>query len=141
MDIENHRQKPNILVTGTPGVGKSTLGKLLSEYVEGFKYVDVRNSFIQVGKLVNEKKLFKVWNQDFNVPEFDEDLVIDELEDQIQQGGVIVDFHTSAFFPERVSRCHIPSGSTWWCCCGRTTRCYMIALRPEDTKRRRLPRT
>jgi len=41
MDIENFRQKPNILITGTPGVGKSTLGKMLSEYVEGMKYVDV----------------------------------------------------------------------------------------------------
>ncbi len=29
------RFAPNILVTGTPGVGKTSFSKLLSEYVEG----------------------------------------------------------------------------------------------------------
>ncbi len=36
MDIEVTRTKPNILITGTPGTGKTTLSKLLSEYIEGF---------------------------------------------------------------------------------------------------------
>lgn len=35
MELENNREKPNILITGTPGVGKTTLGKLVSEYIEG----------------------------------------------------------------------------------------------------------
>ncbi|CAK75489.1 unnamed protein product (macronuclear) [Paramecium tetraurelia] len=94
MEIENNRQKPNILITGTPGVGKSTLGKLLSEHVEGLQYVDV-------GLLINQRKLYKEWNQEFNVPEFDQDMVCDELENAMQTGGMIIDFHTSSFFPER----------------------------------------
>ena len=37
MEIEKPSRKiPNILVTGTPGVGKTTLGKLLPEYIENF---------------------------------------------------------------------------------------------------------
>jgi len=36
------------------------------------------------------------------VPEFDEDKVVDFLEETMCQGGNIVDFHTSSFFPERV---------------------------------------
>ena len=36
-----NRTKPNILVTGTPGVGKSTICKLLTEYVQELKYISV----------------------------------------------------------------------------------------------------
>jgi Predicted nucleotide kinase (related to CMP and AMP kinases) len=35
------RQKPNILITGTPGVGKTTISKLLCEYVPELKYISV----------------------------------------------------------------------------------------------------
>ena len=59
-------------------------------------------NYINVGDLVNEKKLYKTWNEEYGVPEFDEDMVVDELEDLMQVGGVIIDFHSSNFFPERV---------------------------------------
>ena len=58
--------------------------------------------YINVGDLVNEKKLYKTWNEEYGVPEFDEDMVVDELEDLMSVGGVIIDFHSSNFFPERV---------------------------------------
>ena len=38
-------------------------------------------NYINVGDLVNEKKLYKTWNEEYGVPEFDEDMVVDELED------------------------------------------------------------
>ncbi len=37
------REKPNILITGTPGVGKTTISKLLVEYVPELNYVSVGN--------------------------------------------------------------------------------------------------
>jgi nucleoside-triphosphatase THEP1 len=40
------REKPNILVTGTPGVGKTTIAKLLVEYVPELTYVSVGNFYI-----------------------------------------------------------------------------------------------
>ena len=52
--------------------------------------------------MINQKKLYKEWNQEFNVPEFDQDMVCDDLEGAMQVGGMIIDFHTSSFFPERV---------------------------------------
>jgi nucleoside-triphosphatase THEP1 len=39
------RKKPNIRVTGTPGVGKTTFCKLLVEYVPELTYVSVGNRF------------------------------------------------------------------------------------------------
>ena len=66
-------------MTGTPGVGKTSLCTLLEnqlseEYnLEGFQY-------IQLSELVNQKKLYKEWNEKFDVPVFDEDMVCDELE-------------------------------------------------------------
>jgi len=89
----------NVLVTGTPCVGKTTFSKLLEDKLTeqmgpGFKH-------IIVSQLVLEKHLYKDWNKEFDVPEFDEDMICDELEDTMQKGGVILEFHSSSFFPER----------------------------------------
>ena len=51
--------------------------------------------------MIREKKLYKDWNEQFDVPEFDEDMVCDELEPLMQEGGVILEFHSVDFFPER----------------------------------------
>jgi len=75
-------------------VGKTSLSKLLAEYVEGLTHLNL-------GEIINEKKLYKTWNEEFNVPEFDVDMVCDALEYISEEGGYIVDFHSSDFFPER----------------------------------------
>ncbi len=92
---------PNILVTGTPGVGKTSLCSLLESQLpedynlQGFQY-------IKLAELINTKKLYTSWNEEFNVPEFDEDMVCDELEPLMsQRGGIILEFHSCDFFPER----------------------------------------
>ena len=92
---------PNILVTGTPGVGKTSLCTLLEsqpleEYgISNFQYV-------KLSDLITQKKLYKTWNVEFNVPEFNVDLVCDELEPLMSgRGGIILEFHSCDFFPER----------------------------------------
>ena len=49
--------------------------------------------------MIKEKKLYTKWDETFDVPVFDEDMVCDELEPLMQEGGKVVDFHTSGFFP------------------------------------------
>ena len=41
-----------------------------------------------------------VVRQEFNVPEFDEDATLDALEQLIDEGGIILDFHSAYFIPE-----------------------------------------
>nr|XP_051709396.1 adenylate kinase isoenzyme 6 [Oryctolagus cuniculus] len=77
----------------TPGVGKTTLGKELASR-SGLKYVNV-------GDLAREGELYDGFDEEYNCPILDEDRVIDELDTQMRDGGVIVDYHGCDFFPER----------------------------------------
>lgn len=99
--MDSARKLPNVLITGTPGVGKTSLCTLLESQlpedygVQGFQYVKLTD-------LITAKKLYKTWNEEFGVPEFDEDLVCDELEPLMsERGGIILEFHSCDFFPER----------------------------------------
>ncbi|OMO86899.1 putative Adenylate kinase isoenzyme [Corchorus capsularis] len=89
----NKRQRPNILVTGTPGTGKTTTCSALVEATQ------LRH--INIGDLVREKNLHDGWDDNLQCHIINEDLVCDELEDVMEQGGNIVDYHGCDFFPER----------------------------------------
>lgn len=58
-------------MTGTPGTGKTTIATLLND--------SLQFTYINIGKLVGEQKLYKEWDTNFNVPVFDEDMVLDYL--------------------------------------------------------------
>ncbi|XP_075864200.1 adenylate kinase isoenzyme 6 isoform X1 [Microcebus murinus] len=77
----------------TPGVGKTTLGKELASR-SGLKYINV-------GDLAKEGQLYDGYDEEYDCPILDEDRVVDELDNQMTEGGVIVDYHGCDFFPER----------------------------------------
>ncbi|XP_022758718.1 adenylate kinase isoenzyme 6 homolog [Durio zibethinus] len=89
----NKRKRPNILVTGTPGTGKTTTSSALVEATQ--------LHHINIGDLVREKNLHDGWDDDLQCHVINEDLVCDELEDMMEEGGNIVDYHGCDFFPER----------------------------------------
>jgi len=86
---------PVIVITGTPGTGKSTHAQLLvSESPIPLRHIDISN-------WVKEKGLYESFDQEWQSYNVDEDKLLDELEPIASAGGVILDWHTCEAFPER----------------------------------------
>lgn len=83
------RKRPNILVTGTPGVGKTTFCEQLAEEL-GFEHLNISN-------IIRDEVLYHEWDDELNCSVFDEDRVGDWLEDKLKSGGFVVDFHSCDF--------------------------------------------
>ena len=86
-------EKANILITGTPGTGKSVLCQNLSELTN--------MNCINIGELVATKELHCGRDENRDCWIIDDDKVCDELEDIMVKGNNIIDHHGCEFFPER----------------------------------------
>jgi adenylate kinase len=91
--MTRQRRQPNILVTGTPGTGKTTLAELVAHQCS--------LQHINVGTVVKKESLHTGFSQEHDAFWVDEDRVCDQLEPVLASGGCVVDFHTCDFFPER----------------------------------------
>ncbi|KAF2879362.1 hypothetical protein ILUMI_26809 [Ignelater luminosus] len=87
------RAAPNILITGTPGVGKSTLCEKLSE-TTGLKW-------LEISKIAKENNCLEEYDEEYQCCVLDEDKLLDGLEEVMSCGGNIVDYHCCDLFPER----------------------------------------
>ncbi|KAI4485957.1 hypothetical protein M0804_006446 [Polistes exclamans] len=90
---KTNRKLPNILVSGTPGVGKSLMCRLLSERT-GLDW-------LEVSKLAIEHNCLEEYDEVYQCPILDEDKLLDNMESVMSEGGKIVDYHGVDFFPER----------------------------------------
>ncbi|KCV70743.1 hypothetical protein H696_03094 [Fonticula alba] len=106
------RTKPNILITGTPGTGKTTLAGLVTSALPDYQ-------LLEVGKVVAQRNLHCGRDESFDTLILDEDLLLDEMELILGgddaggrgvepqhaarggSGGWVVDYHSSDLFPER----------------------------------------
>ena len=61
------RSAPNVLVTGTPGTGKTTLSEQVAA-ATGLKHINI-------GDLVKEQQLHNGWDEEFECFVIDEDKV------------------------------------------------------------------
>ena len=65
--MASNRTRPNILVTGTPGTGKTVLANELAQRT-GLNYINV-------GDLAKEKDLYDGWDEEYSCHVLDEDRV------------------------------------------------------------------
>lgn len=82
------RTRPNFLITGTPGVGKTTFSEMISE-----RYGLVH---IPVSRLIQDKHLWIEKDEERDCTVYDEDLLDEEIKailEQHPEGGIIFDFH------------------------------------------------
>ena len=95
----------NILVCGTPGTGKSTLAKLVLEKVNNNNNNNnnkrICYEYVNVGDVCKAKKFYHSFDERLNSFVIDEDKILDHLEPLVRRGGMILDYHSSEFFPER----------------------------------------
>ena len=91
----------NILVCGTPGTGKSTLAKLVLEKVNNNNNKRICYEYVNVGDVCKAKKFYHSFDERLNSFVIDEDKILDHLEPLVRRGGMILDYHSSEFFPER----------------------------------------
>eukprot|EP00566_Odontella_aurita_P028295 CAMPEP_0113538840 /NCGR_PEP_ID=MMETSP0015_2-20120614/7588_1 /TAXON_ID=2838 /ORGANISM="Odontella" /LENGTH=193 /DNA_ID=CAMNT_0000438457 /DNA_START=381 /DNA_END=962 /DNA_ORIENTATION=- /assembly_acc=CAM_ASM_000160 len=103
-DVEgesSERSRPNILVTGTPGVGKTATASLIAERL-GMKHVNV-------GDLIKRHKFHSGKDAQFDsyvLDDDNEDKLLDLMEEMLRSSaaageGAVVDYHGCDFFPER----------------------------------------
>lgn len=84
-----------ILITGTPGVGKTTLAKRFLELHPGYRYINVSD-------LVHSSGLIKGYDKVFDSMVPDEERLLDTLEILIQRNkNILVDHHSCERFPVR----------------------------------------
>jgi adenylate kinase len=96
----NHgRRRPNVLITGTPGVGKTATAESMAETLDDVKHVNI-------GELIRLHQLYDGRDAELDTNILDEDKLIDLLEpifeEAEQEGiGIVADFHVCEIFPER----------------------------------------
>lgn len=95
---ETKRKRPNILITGTPGVGKTSTASLIAERL-GFRHVNV-------GELIKQCKCYDGFDEELDTNILDEDKLLDEMEviferEAENEKGIVADYHVCEIFPER----------------------------------------
>ncbi|KAF8544901.1 AAA domain-containing protein [Trichophaea hybrida] len=88
------RTSPNIVITGTPGVGKSSHCELLAEST-GLRH-------LSVNQIVKDKSCHEGYDDELKTWIVDEDKLLDEIEPQLEEGGNIIDWHVCEIFSERL---------------------------------------
>ncbi|KAL9107548.1 MAG: hypothetical protein Q9227_007548 [Pyrenula ochraceoflavens] len=86
------RKLPNIIVTGTPGVGKSVHCEQLVE--------DTGLRHLSINKVVKDKGCHEGIDEATGSWIVDEDKLLDEIEDDVKAGGWLIDWHACDLFPK-----------------------------------------
>lgn len=87
------KRKANIVITGTPGTGKTSHVERLKVKLPEMDYVDVKD-------VIKDDKCVIGYDEDRKADIVDEDKVVDALEDKLENGNLVIDWHVCDAFPE-----------------------------------------
>lgn len=90
------RPEPNIIITGTPGVGKTSHAQLLAQKT-GLHHLDI-NDVVRKHN-IGEKNPDTA---DAATKIVDEDRLLDVIENDLADGGQIIDWHACDLFPQNL---------------------------------------
>ncbi|KAJ5095149.1 hypothetical protein N7532_007440 [Penicillium argentinense] len=86
------RANPNIIVTGTPGVGKTVHCEKLAE--------DLGLKHLSVNQVAKERNCFDGKDKKRGSDIVDEDKLLDAIEHEVLLGGYLIDWHACDLFPK-----------------------------------------
>lgn len=100
------RKYPNIIVTGTPGVGKTTTTQQLVELANSpDSDIKIPLKHLSINKIAKEQNLYESYDEELQSHVVDEDKMLDHVEtviaDGAGEGGYVIDWHVCDVFPER----------------------------------------
>jgi adenylate kinase len=92
------RRRPNILVTGTPGVGKTATASFIAEQT-GMQHINIAD-------LIQQHQCYDGRDEELESYYLDEDKLLDIMETMMETAaekgiGIIADYHSAELFPER----------------------------------------
>ena len=89
------KRQANIIITGTPGTGKTSHAQLLAEQVSDIRLLDVN-------AIAKEHNLYAGYDKERQSQIVDDEKLLDHIEDDLEKGNNIIDWHCCDVFPERV---------------------------------------
>ncbi|KAK6907120.1 transcription initiation factor TFIID subunit 9/adenylate kinase [Kwoniella mangroviensis CBS 10435] len=104
MTTHHPRQFPIILITGTPGTGKTLHSQLVQQEMSES---EIPMKHLNIGDVVKEQGFHEGWDEEWKCWIVDEERLLDYLEGVVNpengpsQTGFILDHHDPSLFPER----------------------------------------
>lgn len=91
----------NILITGTPGTGKTTICNLIQQKLED----QFEITHLNISEIIKQHKLYQEFDEEFDTWLFDENLLLDWFEENIlseqnKRKINLIDFHSCSIFPQ-----------------------------------------
>ncbi|KKZ63186.1 dTMP kinase [[Emmonsia] crescens] len=86
------RTLPNVIITGTPGVGKTVHCEQLA-HETGLRH-------LSINQVVKEHGCHEGFDNELKCYIVDEDKLLDEIEDEVLEGGWLIDWHACDLFPK-----------------------------------------
>ncbi|KAE8382137.1 DUF1671-domain-containing protein [Aspergillus bertholletiae] len=86
------RTSPNVIITGTPGVGKTVHCEQLAQ--------DTGLRHLSINQVAKDRDCFEAYDEELETWVVDEDKLLDAVEDEMLQGGLLIDWHACDLFPK-----------------------------------------